>query len=64
MIQAKEQDLSGWILIEPETDEFYGRVQWRNEHGVMIDRFEVVEQNYNRTGYVFCRAGLGKLVLV
>lgn len=54
----------GWVLIKPETDEFYGQVQWRNAAGEMTDKFQTVEQNYNRTAYSFCNAGLGELKIV
>lgn len=55
---------AGWVLIQPETDEFYGRVQWRDENGTMTDLFKVVERNYDNTGYRFCDAGLGELKIV
>jgi len=59
----KKQDLSGWVLIQNETDEFYGQVQWRNEHGIMTDKKEIVEVGHDWK-YRFCKSGMGKLVLV
>ena len=56
--------MEGWVLIEHETDEFYGRVQWRDEKGEMTNKFKAVERNYYRTGYLFCDSGLGELKIV
>lgn len=55
---------AGWVLIQRETDEFYGIVQWRDEDGVMTDETQIVEQNYKREGYMFCNSGLGELNIV
>lgn len=55
---------AGWILIQQETDEFYGIVCYRNSNGVMTDEIQIVEQNYKRDGYVFCNSGLGELKII
>jgi len=62
MKTAEEIDLSGWVLIAPETDEFYGQVQLQNEHGMLTDKKETVERSI--LGYRFCQPGLGKLTII
>lgn len=54
---------AGYILIEHETDEFLGRVQWRDENGNMTDDIKTVHKWPNH-GYVFCNAGLGVLEII
>lgn len=49
----------GWVLIHPETDEFYGTVQWRDKNGNMTDIKEVVQMWPPDNHYVFCRSGGG-----
>lgn len=55
---------AGWILIQQETDEFYGIVQWRTEDGTMTDKTQTTERNYKNDGYVFCNSGLGELKII
>lgn len=55
---------AGWILIQQETDEFYGIVQYRDSKGKMTDETEIVERNYKGDGYVFCNSGLGELKII
>lgn len=64
IVEYPNVDKSGWVLIEPETDELYGKVQWRDEYGTMKNKFEVVELNYKQTRYIFCKSGLGELIIV
>lgn len=52
----------GWVLIQRETDEYYGIVQWRDENGIMTNKREPVELNWPKADkYIFCNAGLGEL---
>lgn len=56
--------MEGWILIQHETDEFYGMVQWRYESGEMTDKKEIVERWPPDMHYVFSKSGMGKLKIV
>lgn len=53
----------GWVLVQRETDEFYGIVQYRDNHGNLTDETQIVETGFSGK-YVFCNAGLRELKIV